>query len=126
MTACAEIQHIEIALHNALRRLVQLAELHDLAPAHLRITMYAKRLQTLLLNKTRLDNTLSYSGRRFARLFVAQLAEIYTRQRNLHINAVHQRPGNLTFITINFRLLAAAALDRIAEKAAGTRVLSSA
>ena len=124
MTARAEIQHIEIALHNALRRLVQLAELHDLAPAHLRITVYAKRLQTLLLNKTRLDNTLTDGGRRFARLFIAQLTEIYTRQRNLHINAIHQRPGNFTLIAINFGLLAATALDRIAEKAAGARVLS--
>ena len=54
MAAGTEIEHIKVALHNILRRRVQLAIFNNLTPAHLRITMDANCLQALLLQQSRL------------------------------------------------------------------------
>ena len=126
MAAGAEVEHIKVALHNILRRRVQLAIFNNLTPAHLRIAVHPQVLQTLLLQQSRLHYAFADSSRRFALFLRFQLAELHPAQVYLHIDSVHQRTGNLAFIAVNFRLFTGTAVHAVAEETAGARILSSA
>ena len=126
MAAGAEVEHIKVALHNVLRRRVQLAIFDNLAPSHLRIAVHPQGLQALLLQQSRLHYAFADGSRRFALFLRFQLAELHPAQVYLHIDSVHQRTGNLAFIAVNFRLFTGTAVHRITEEPTGAWILSCA
>ena len=70
MAAGAKVQHIKVALHNILRRRVQLAIFNNLTPAHLRIAVHPQGLQALLLQQSRLHYAFADSSGGFTLSFV--------------------------------------------------------